>query len=184
MPRTTPTPPTAPASDPARAAADRRRWIAGGVDVAAIVVRIAGEVPTRLDLTHAGDTEQQLGMTVGQVLLYLRTATTAEAVWRGWRQAGALAAQLPPARPGQRLMTVGPSTACVMVRVAGSPKMLTALQPGRAAAARTPEVPSTLRMTIGPLQWEVCDRTAYATMLNAWQRAAVLLGSTTIHNDA
>ncbi|WP_298800406.1 hypothetical protein [uncultured Pseudonocardia sp.] len=71
-----------------------------------------------------------------------------------------------------------------MVRVAGAPKMLTALQPGRAAAARTPQVPSTLRITIGPLQWEVCDRTAYSTMLHAWQRAAVLLGSTTIHNDA
>ena len=174
---------TTPVPTPAQVAGDRSRYIAAGVDVAVILVRIAGEVPARLDLTHAGDPEQQLGMTVGQVLLYLRSATTAEAVWRGWRQAGALAAQLPPARPGRRLMTVGPSTACVMVRVSGTPKMLTALQPGRPAAALTPEAPSTLRMTIGPVQWEVCDRTAYATILRAWHRAAVLLGSTTIHKD-
>lgn len=47
-----------------------------------------------------------------------------------------------------------------------------------------PRSPVHAAHTIGPVQWEVCDRTAYATMLRAWHRAAVLLGSTTIHTEA
>jgi hypothetical protein len=37
-------------------------------------------------------------------------------------------------------------------------------------------VPAALHVQVGPVTWEVCDATAYVTLLRAWRRAARLLG--------
>jgi hypothetical protein len=42
-----------------------------------------------------------------------------------------------------------------------------ALQPGRA-------VPAMLRITVGPIAWEILDATADATLTRAWLHAAQL----------
>ena len=45
-----------------------------------------------------------------------------------------------------------------------------------APAHRGPDAPSVLRVPVGPLVWEVCDATAYTSLLRAWRQAARLLG--------
>ena len=36
-------------------------------------------------------------------------------------------------------------------------------------------VPAMLRITVGPIAWEILDATAYATLTRAWRHAAQLL---------
>jgi hypothetical protein len=50
-----------------------------------IVVRVGGIVPTPLDLSHAGTREQQLGLNLGSVLVYLNSAVTAGAAGKSTR---------------------------------------------------------------------------------------------------
>ena len=59
-----------------------------------------------------------------------------------------------------------------MVRLAGLPEVRWAFLPSRAGGA----VPAMLRIEVGPVTWEVCDATAYTSMLRAWRQAARLLG--------
>ena len=48
------------------------RLITSSSVVTSLTVRAAGLVPARLDLAHVGTAEQQLGLTLGTVLIYLR----------------------------------------------------------------------------------------------------------------
>ena len=49
------------------------RVVPAGSAVMSVVVRVAGIVPARLDLSHVGTPEQQLGFSVGTVLVYLNS---------------------------------------------------------------------------------------------------------------
>jgi len=148
------------------------RAVPSSSSVVNIVVRVAGMVPVRLDLTHAKTVEQQLGLSLGTVLVYLRSGITARAVAEGWGQASALAQPLSPAVVGRRVLPVGPSVAAAMVQLAGVPKVTTSFAPARAGGT----VPAILRVQVGPVTWEVCDATAYACLLRGWRQAARLLG--------
>ncbi len=53
--------------------AAQARMITASSVVTNLVVRAAGLVPARLDLVHVGTPEQQLGLTLGGILIYLRT---------------------------------------------------------------------------------------------------------------
>jgi hypothetical protein len=125
-----------------------------------------------LDLAHVGTAEQQLGLSLGSVLVYLRSGITARAVAEGWGQASVSAQSLSPAVVGRRPLPVGPSTVAAMVQLGGVPQVTSAFLPGRAGGA----VPAALRVQVGPVTWEVCDATAYVTLLRAWRQAARLLG--------
>ena len=59
------------------------RMITQSSVVTSLVVRAAGLIPARLDLAHVGTAEQQLGLTLGAVLVYLRAGVTARAVADG-----------------------------------------------------------------------------------------------------
>jgi hypothetical protein len=100
-----------------------------------LVVRAAGVVPARLDLAHVGTPEQQLGLTLGAVLIYMRTGVTARAVADGWSGAAVLARSLSPAVAGRRPPVVGPTTVAAMVRLAGVPEVGAAFEPARAGGA-------------------------------------------------
>lgn len=139
--------------------------------VMGVVVRVAGIVPARLDLSHVGTAEQRLGLTVGTVLVYLRAEITARAVAQGWSNAAVLARSLSPAIAGRRPVQVGPSTVAAMVQMAGAPRVTAALGPAHPA----PDAPQMLRVRVGPVTWEVCDSTAYTSLLRAWRQAARLL---------
>lgn len=147
------------------------RMITAASVVTSLVVRAAGLVPARLDLAHVGTADQQLGLTLGSVLLYLRTGVTARVVADGWMQASVLARSLQPAVAGRRPLVVGPTTVAAMVRLAGMPEVGSALEPAQAGGA----VPAMLRVQVGPVGKEVCDTTAYTSMLRAWRQAAQLL---------
>lgn len=83
-----------------------------------------------------------------------------------------LAQSLAPAVAGRRPLLIGPSTIGAMVRFAGLPPVTATFQPAQAGGA----VPPVLRIEIGPVTWEVCDTTAYTSILRAWRQAARLLG--------
>lgn len=157
----------------------RMRMIAHGSAVNLVVLRVAGDVPVRLDLTHAGLPEQMLGMSLGTALIYLRTGTTARSVAESWGRAAGLARSLSPAVTGRRRLLLGPSVVSVMVQLAGIPRVTGAYEAGREEGA----VPEMLRVQVGPVVWEVCDATAYASMLRAWRQAARLLGDNPLENE-
>jgi hypothetical protein len=168
---------TAPISDqPTTDAIREARLIPSSSAVMSIVVRVAGLVAVRHDLTHAGTPQQQLGMSLGTVLIYLRAGTTARTIAEQWTRAGVLAESLTPALVVARRgpLQVGPSTVAAMVRMGGLPRVTAALYPGRVGVAGASPM---VRVQVGPVMWEVMDATAYVSLEKAWQQAAALLGS-------
>lgn len=148
------------------------RMITKSSVVTSLTVRAAGLVPARLDLAHVGTAEQQLGLTLGTVLIYLRAGTTARAIADGWTSAAVAAQPLMPAVAGRRPLLIGPTTVAAMVRFAGMPRVTSTFEAARAEGS----VPAVLRIKAGPITWEICDATAYTSMLRAWRQAARLLG--------
>lgn len=141
--------------------------------VMSVGVRVSGRVPTRIDLRFAGTAEQQLGLSLGVVLIYLRSRLTARAVALAWGEAAPQARSLSPMLPDRRraAMASGPWSVAAVVRMAGIPATNVTLlpaQPGR-------ELPTMLRMQVGPITWELTDAAAYTSLLNAWRTAADLL---------
>ncbi|GEL25047.1 hypothetical protein PSU4_40010 [Pseudonocardia sulfidoxydans NBRC 16205] len=154
----------------------------GACAVMGVLVRVAGAVPIRLDMSHVGTHEMQLGLSLGTILIYLRTAITAHAIADGWANAALLARGLPMSAVGKRPMPVGPSTVGAMARMAGVPRVVTGWQDAVAGTTR----PALLRIQAGPVTWEVCDTAAYRSMLRGWRQAAQMLdaGATLDTEDA
>ncbi|ALL79295.1 hypothetical protein AD006_28675 (plasmid) [Pseudonocardia sp. EC080610-09] len=149
----------------------------GGVAaLTSLVVRVAGHVPTGLDLRHAGTPEQQLGLTLGGVLVYLRSHHTAQLIDRAWAHAAPMTQSLNPHLVGRRrgIMTTGPWAATALVRIGGSPQLRAALLPATAGHHR----PAILRLELGPIAWELCDAASYTALRRAWNTAANLLATT------
>lgn len=67
--------------------------VAGIAEVMSVGVRVAGRVPTRVDLRFAGTPEQMLGLSLGAVLIYLSSHLTARTVALAWARR-----RLPPVR--------------------------------------------------------------------------------------
>lgn len=145
--------------------------------IVAVAVRVSGVVPVRLDATHIGTTEQQVGLTLGSVLVYLRTVQTVRAVVEGWTSASVAAECLGPARPVSQqragLAHVAGSQVSALVRLGGLPTVLAAPVTRRPGSS----VPSHVRIQVGPIVWEVCDWTAYECLAAGWRQAASLLGA-------
>ncbi|BBF99364.1 MULTISPECIES: hypothetical protein [Pseudonocardia] len=147
----------------------------GFSSVGNIAVRVAGMVPTRVDMRFAGTPQQQLGISLGTILAYMSTHLTAQAIADKWAAAAPMARGLSQVLPVGRhgAMASGPWLLSAMVRFAGMPTVnadvLTA-QPGR-------ELPTMLRIQVGPVTWELADAAAYSSMLSAWRIAADLLAA-------
>lgn len=147
----------------------------GSSSVGSIAVRVAGLVPTRVDLRFAGTPQQQLGVSLGTILVYMSTHLTASTIAEKWAAAAPLAAGLSHVLPSGRrsAMASGPWLLSAMVRFAGTPSVTAEVltpQPGR-------ELPPMLRIQVGPVSWELADAAAYSSMLNAWRIAADLLAA-------
>lgn len=141
--------------------------------VISVGVRVAGRVPTRVDLRFAGTAEQQLGLSLDTVLVYVRTVVTVRAVALAWGQAASQARSLSPVLADRRRPAAGsgPWSIAAMVRLAGMPKVESVLLPARPGI----ELPTILRMQVGPITWELCDAASYTALLRAWRTAADLL---------
>ncbi|MBN9739184.1 MULTISPECIES: hypothetical protein [unclassified Pseudonocardia] len=151
--------------------------IAGGAaTVTGMVVRVAGHVPTRVDLRNAATAEQQLGLTLGAVLIYLRSHYTAHLIARSWSQAAPLAGSLTPHLTGRRrgIMSTGPFSTSALIRIGGAPDLRAALIPAEPGQER----PAILRLDLGSVSWELCDAASYAALRQGWQSAADLLAAT------
>lgn len=136
-------------------------------------VRVAGRVPTRVDLRFAGTPEQQLGLSLGTVLVYLSSHLAARAVALAWGQAAPLARSLSPLLPAPRrpVVATGPWSTSTMVRMFGVPSVDTLLM----AARQGTNLPTMLRMQVGPITWELADAAVYTSLLGAWRTAVDLL---------
>lgn len=158
-------------------AGHQRSTAAGGgaATVTGMVVRVAGHVPTRVDLRNASTADQQLGLTLGSVLIYLRSHYTAHLITRSWSQAAPLAASLTPHLTGRRraIMSTGPFSTSALIRIGGAPQLRAALIPAEPGQER----PTILRLDLGPVSWELCDAASYAALRLAWQSATDLLGA-------
>lgn len=113
----------------------RRNAPGTGPVVTSLIVRAAGLVPARLDLAHVGTAEQQLGLTLGTVLVYIRAGVTARAIADGWSGAAVGAQSLAPAVAGRRPLLIGPTTVAAMIRFAGLPDVTWTFMPARAGGA-------------------------------------------------
>lgn len=135
-------------------------------------VRLAGRVPTRIDVHHAGTPEAQLGLSAGPVLVYLGSHYTAARIAQSWAAAAPAATSLVPHLTSRRaVLAAGPWSVSAIVRLGGEATITGGLLPGRPGS----ELPAILRLRVGPIAWELCDAAAYTTMLAAWRRAAALL---------
>ncbi|GAA4554683.1 hypothetical protein [Pseudonocardia xishanensis] len=137
-------------------------------------VRLAGRVPTRLDLQHAGTPEAQLGLSAGPVLVYLGSHYTAARIAQSWAAAAPVATSLVPHLTSRRaVLTAGPWSVSAMVRLGGEATITGGLLPGKPGS----DLPAILRLRVGPITLELRDAAAYTTMLAAWRKAAALLST-------
>jgi hypothetical protein len=167
-------------SDATRATPTAEPQAAGGIgeradgtgQVIGFSVRLAGRVPTRIDVQHAGTPEAQLGLSAGPVLVYLGSHHTAARIAQSWAaMAPAATSLVPHLRSRRALFAAGPWSVSAIVRLGGEATITGGLLPGRPGS----ELPAILRLRVGPIAWELCDAAAYTTMLAAWRRAAALL---------
>lgn len=129
-----------------------------------ITSRVAGPQGVRVDATNTGTAQAMIGLTLGQVLIYLTSRETVEHYRQGWDQAAREVRALPPvvrARP----VSEEPGVVSAMFRATGLPPRTVALIDG---------VPPVVRIQLGPLFWQVLDQQSYAEIARGWQQAAAL----------
>ncbi|MFP5023525.1 hypothetical protein [Pseudonocardia phyllosphaerae] len=145
----------------------------GVAEVMTVGVRIAGEIPTRVDLQHAGTEQQMLGLSLGTVLVYLRSHLVARTIALAWGQAAPMARSLSPLLPAARrpVVATGPWSVSTMVRFHGVPTIDSMLMTPRSGT----NLPTMLRVQVGAITWELADAASYTALLNAWRQAADLL---------
>ncbi len=155
--------------------------VAGVAEVMTVGVRVAGPVPTRTDLRFVGTREQMLGLSLGTVLIYVNSHIAARTVALAWGQAVPLARSLSPVLPAPRrpVMATGPWSLTTMVRMFGTPSVDTLLLPALPGA----NLPTMLRIQVGPITWDLADAAAYTSLLGAWRRAADLLAAARSQDD-
>ncbi|ANY06929.1 hypothetical protein [Pseudonocardia sp. HH130630-07] len=151
-----------------------REGAAGAVAMMGMVLRVAGPVAVRVDMRFAGTPERQLGLSLGPVLVYMRSHFVAARIARQWAAAAPLVAPLPTVLAGRKrevMAPTGPWSTAVMVRLNGVPNVTGGVIEPQAGT----EASRMLRMRVGPLVWEVCDAEAYAALLRGWKLAEQML---------
>lgn len=126
--------------------------------------RVAGPQRVRVDATHTGTAEAVIGLTLGQLLIYLTSRETLEHYREGWDQ-GAREVRALPAVVRQRPLSEELGVVSAMFRASGLPPRTVALLDG---------VPPLVRIQQGPLFWQVLDQQSYAEIQRGWHQAAAL----------
>jgi hypothetical protein len=118
----------------------------------------------RVDATHTGTAEAMIGLTLGQLLIYLTSRETLEHYREGWDQ-GAREVRALPAVVRQRPVSEELGVVSAMFRATGLPSRTVALLDC---------VPPLVRIQLGPLFWQVLDQQSYAEIQRGWHQAATL----------
>lgn len=133
--------------------------------ITAATIRVAGQVPTDISLRHLGTPEQEASLHVGELLIYLRDPYIARQVAQLWAQAKAATSALPNVIGPSRLhLAPRVGLVGVIVRLGGDPKCTTTWIPGQPGVA----YPAHVRVEVGPIKWEICDRAAWHSIGRAW----------------
>lgn len=134
--------------------------------ITSAAVRVAGQIPIEISIRHLGTAEQEAGMRMGELLIYVRNAYVAERVANTWRQSRPVCAALPNVAGISRLhLPVRVALVGMIVRLGGDPACTVQGVPARPGVAE----PQHVRIEVGPLAWEVCDRVAWHTITTAWE---------------
>jgi hypothetical protein len=128
-------------------------------------IRVAGQIPTDVSISHLGTPEQEASLRIGELLIYLRDPHIAGQVAQLWFQAKASTSALPNViGPARVRLPVRVGLVGVIVRLGGDPRCGTSWMPARPGTLDT----SRVRVEVGPIVWEVCDRAAWHSIGRAW----------------
>lgn len=138
--------------------------------VLAVVMRVAGPVPTQVHPHALGHPEQQVSARIGDAVIYLTEPEVAGRIRQQWDAAQYLAATRLPERVSQTWLAPRPGTypVAVALHLTGPVQVCTQWVDGR----RTTATPPHLRVAVDRLVWQICDRQAWQRIGQAWFDAA------------
>lgn len=133
--------------------------------ITAASIRIAGQVPTDISISHLGTREQEASLRIGELLIYVRDPHIVERVAQLFVQKRPAISALPHVIGARRLhLPVRVGLVGVIVRLGGNPMCTAGWITGRPGHAE----PSHVRVEIGPIVWEVCDQVGWHSIGHAW----------------
>jgi hypothetical protein len=134
--------------------------------VLAVVMRVAGPVPTEVHPHAIGPPEQQVTARLGDAVVYLTEPAVAGRIRQQWDAAQYLAATRLPERVSQTWLAPQPDTypLGVALRLTGAVEVATQWVEGR----RGTRTPPHLRVRVDRLVWQICDRRAWQRIGQAW----------------
>ncbi|MGH3777002.1 MAG: hypothetical protein ACRDRR_14955 [Pseudonocardiaceae bacterium] len=134
--------------------------------VLAVVMRVAGPVPTEVYPHAVGHPEQQVTARIGDAVVYLTEPAVAGRIRQQWDAAQYLAAARLPERVSQTWLAPQPGTypLGVVLRLVGAVEVATQWIEGR----RETRTPPHLRVRVDRLVWQVCDRQSWRRIGEAW----------------
>jgi len=133
--------------------------------ITAATMRVAGQVPTDIHISHLGAREQEASLRVGELLIYVRDPHIVGQVVQLWAQKRPATAALPQVIGASRLhLPVRVGLVGVIVRLGGDPACIASWVPGRPGMAEV----SHMRVEIGPIVLQVCDQVAWHSIGRAF----------------
>ena len=134
--------------------------------VLAVVMRVAGPLPTEVHPHAIGHPEQQVTARIGDAIVYLTEPTVAARIRQQWDAAQYLAATRLPERVSQTWLAPTPDTypLGVALRLTGAVEVATQWIEGR----RETRTPAHLRVRVDRLVWQVCDRQSWQRIGQVW----------------
>ena len=143
--------------------------------VLAVLMRVAGPVPTEVHPYALGCPEQQVSARIGDAVVYLTEPGVAARIRERWDGAQYLVAHRLPERVSQTWLGPRPGTypVGVALRLSGQVEVHTQWIAGR-PSTRTP---AHLRIQVEQLVWQVCDQQAWRRIGDAWFAAQCYLDS-------
>lgn len=126
--------------------------------VMAVIVRVCGQVPTRVEVHELSSPPPQVHLYIADTLIVVEDVVAIGAVRRRWDQATFSARRL-PRRTSQTWLQPHWTSASVTtsMRLTRAEKFQVQMITARAETA----TPTHLRVTTGRLVWQVADRTAF-----------------------
>lgn len=136
--------------------------------IQAVAIRLAGEIETNIDLTHAGTPGAEAHVFVGSVLVRVKGRRTAQRLSAIWREAALHTNRLPVLARRSRTNPNAECPAGLVVRIGSDAALGQQLNP--------PSIlPVHIRVQVGPLAWLVMDQAAYVSTRHLWERVERLL---------
>lgn len=133
--------------------------------ITSATVRVAGQTPVDIGVSHLGAPEQEVSLRTGELLIYVSDPGVTELVIAAWRQSRPIIGALPQVAAVSRLHIPARVGLCgLIVRLSGTPVCGGSWMPARAGVAQ----PAHVRLDVGPVAFQICDQAAWHTLGRAW----------------